>query len=293
MRLKISTAPNLFNRSGVLALAVVFCLSVGVVRAWAGQGPTAPKITGSPSQPASGSEALDVKNQKKISSHKPVNITSNQLSFDKLDGLTLFNGAVKVVHGHVILNSDEVKASADNGVATALGHVKVDDLKANLHLTCGNLDYHDLMNLITAHDHPSLNTLDEKGEPLTIRSRQMELFPEEKKVVAHQDVEILHDGGRMEAQLATFDAQTDELVLEENPRVFLTQGTIAGRRITTHLTGDQDFEVDGMAEAEFYSHPRPIPKKPQGKGTSTPLNFNSPAPPTAKPMNAGPHPAIP
>jgi lipopolysaccharide export system protein LptA len=127
------------------------------------------------------------------------------------------------------------------------------------------------MDQITAHDHPVLDTVDENGMPLTIRSRQMELYAQQKKVVAHQDVEILHDGGRSEAQLATFDAKTNQLVLEENPRIFMPQGVIAGRRITTTLTGDHRFIVEGMAEAEFYSQPQAIPSKPSGNGTSTPL----------------------
>jgi lipopolysaccharide export system protein LptA len=279
MKSRILTDPSPFNgHPGFRLSAMAFGFFLGGLvlaahpAARAQQGPTAPMAAnGATAPPQEANPVVDVENRKKISPDKPVNITSDRLNFDKLNGLTLFNGSVKVVHDEVTLNSDEVQASASNRVATALGHVRVNDLKSNIHLTCGNLDYHDLMDQITAHDHPVLDTLDENGMPLTIRSRQMELYTQQKRVVAHQDVEILHDGGRSEAQLATFDAKTNQLVLEENPRIFMPQGVIAGRRITTTLTGDHRFIVEGMAEAEFYSQPQAIPSKPSGNGTSTPL----------------------
>jgi lipopolysaccharide export system protein LptA len=274
MKSRILTDLNLFNRRRGLWVLALFLAVFSQARAQQGPtSPTAPKGEVSPAStiPTTANSPLDVDNRKTISPEKPVNITSNQLSFDKLNGLTLFNGAVKVTHDQIILNSDQVEAASNNRVATALGNVRVNDLKSNLHLTCGNLDYHDLMDQITAHDHPVIDTLDENGMPMTIRSRQMELYTQQKKVVAHQDVEILHDTGRSEAQLATYDAKTDQVVLEENPRVFTPQGVISGRRITTNLSGDHRLIVEGMAEAEFYSTPQPIPTKPPGAGTSTPL----------------------
>ncbi len=269
MKSRILTDPNLFNRqSGLWALGIFLAF---FSQARAQQGPTSPAAPNGGSAPATEKALLDGDRLKSISPEKPVNITSDQLSFDKLNGLTLFNGAVKVTHDQVILNSDQVEASSNNRVATALGHVRVNDLKSNMHLTCGNLDYHDLMDQITAHDHPVIDTLDENGLPMTIRSRQMELYTQQKKVVAHQDVEILHDTGRSEAQLATYDGKTDQVILEENPMVFTPQGVLAGRRITTNLSGDHRVIVEGMAEAEFYSSPQPVPTKPPGAGTSSPL----------------------
>ena len=176
------------------------------------QGPTAPPKDGLSS--ATGEAPLDVENRQKISGGKPVNISSNQLKFDRVNGLTLFSGDVKVLHDGLVMNSDLLQASEGNRMASALGNVKVDDLKSNLHLSCGNLDYNDLMSQITAHDHPVLSTVDETGLPVTILSRQMELYEQEKKVIAHQDVEILRDASRSESQLATFDVpKSDQLVL--------------------------------------------------------------------------------
>ncbi|HVM32021.1 MAG TPA: LptA/OstA family protein [bacterium] len=292
MRLRISTVPSLFKAALPLGLGAL--LGMGpAVPGLAQVGPTRPApqaaAVAAENPDADSSDPLDTGNRAKISGSKPVNISSNQLSFDRLNGLTLFNGDVKVLHDQLILNSDQLQAAEDNRVASAFGNVKVDDLKSRLHLTCGNLDYHDLMNQITAHDHPVLSAVDEAGHPLTIRARQMELYPQTKEVVAHQDVEILHDSGRSEAQLATFDSKTDQLVLEENPRVFTTQGVIAGRRITTSLSGDHRVVVEGMAEAEFYASPQPLPTKPPGEGTSTPLGFQatSSVPSTAPTPGAG------
>jgi lipopolysaccharide export system protein LptA len=222
-------------------------------------------------QDADEGNPLDIQSQKKVSPQKPVNISSNRLNFDRLNGLTLFHGNVQVIHDKVTVNSDELQATADNREATALGNVKVFDKKSNIHMTCGNLEYRDLLNSITAHDHPILSTLDENGLPITIRSRQMELFADKKMVVAHQDVEIIHDEGRSEAQLATFYADNDQLILEESPRVFITRGVLSGRRITSSLGGERKIIVDGMAEAEFYNSNQPVPAKPPGVGSSTPL----------------------
>jgi lipopolysaccharide export system protein LptA len=278
MKSRILTGASLFkeSRNGLAALLAVFLLNAPSLLAQ--QGPTAPPRDGLSS--ASGEAPLDVENRQKISGGKPVNISSNQLKFDRVNGLTLFSGNVKVFHDGLVMNSDLLQASEGNRMASAFGSVRVDDLKSNLHLTCGNLDYNDLMNQITAHDHPVLSTVDEAGLPVTILSRQMELYAQEKKVVAHQDVEILRDASRSESQLATFDGKSDQLVLEENPRIFTPQGVIAGRRIVTSLSGDHRLVVEGMAEAEFYANPKPIPAKPPGPGTSTPLSFG-PAAPTA------------
>src|SRR5579871_6470656 len=92
------------------------------------------------------SRAMDtVTGKGQITAKKPVSISSSQLTFDKLRGLTLFKGKVKALHGTVILTADEIQAFSDTNAATAKGHVKVIDKTQSVTLTCGNLEYQDLM----------------------------------------------------------------------------------------------------------------------------------------------------
>ncbi|HET9870031.1 MAG TPA: LptA/OstA family protein [bacterium] len=287
MRSPTSTDPNPFNAR---ALAVLGWLTAGA--AWAGpSAPTAPLAPGA--TPAPAAQALDTGKRGEVSSRKPVDISSDQLSFDRLGGQTLFTGDVKVLHDQLTLTSDQLETTEGNRQASATGNVRVDDLKSGLHLTCGNLDYADLMDRITAHDHPQLTTVDGNGVPVTLRARQLELDSDVKRVTAHQDVEIFRDDSRSEAQLATFDSKTDQLVLEENPRIFMPQGVIGGRRITTSLSGDHRIVVEGMAEAEFYVQPKPVPTKPPGAGSSTPLGITPGAAPTPGSASPAVRPAAP
>jgi lipopolysaccharide export system protein LptA len=104
---------------------------------------------------------------------------------------------------------------------------------------------------MTAHDHPRLTALDEKGRPVTILGRQMELDSEKKTVEINQNVQILHPDGRAEAQKALFLAGEDKVILEEDPVVTTPQGVLSGRRITTNLGEERSLFVEGMADAVF------------------------------------------
>lgn len=195
--------------------------------------------------------AYEIKDDREVSPRKPVAISASELTYDRLKGLTLFKGSVRASHNNVLLTADELRALTDNREATADGHVQVSDPSTAMTLTCGNLEYQDMMNLMTAHDRPFLTSLDEDGRPITIEGRQMELDSEKKTVVIHQSVKINHDGGRAEAQKATYLAREDKFVLEEDPQVFVKNGQLSGRRIVTKMGGERSILVEGMAEAYF------------------------------------------
>jgi lipopolysaccharide export system protein LptA len=179
--------------------------------------------------------AFEIKEHTNISASKPVNITAEQLTFDRLKSLTLFKGKVKAIHDKVTLTSDEIRAISDNREATAEGHVSVVDSSSAMTLTCGNLEYLDLMNTMTAHDHPLLTSLDESGKPLTIRGRQIELNSENKTVVINQNVNILHNDGHAEAQKATYLSREDKFILEEEPKVYTKNGEMSGQIGRAHV----------------------------------------------------------
>ncbi len=220
--------------------------------------------------------AVELKNDREVSSRKPVNISSYQLTFIRPQGLTLFTGDVKAVHDKVVLFADQIRALEENREATASGHVVVVDHGEGITLTCGNLEYQDLMDLMTAHDHPALTTLDEKGNPITVLGRQMEVDSVEKTVVINQNVQILHKEGTAEAQKATFYSADDKFVLEDEPKVYTDNGLLSGRRITTNLGADRSVFVEGMADAIFNPNGKPVTNNKEGlslakaSGTATP-----------------------
>jgi len=229
--------------------------------------------------------AYEIKNDKEVSARKPVNITSNDLTFDRPDGLTLFMGNVKAVHGETTLFADKIKALEDNQEATADGHVQTIDTQQGITMTCGNLEYQDLMDLMTAHDHPVLTTLDENGRPITALGRQMELDSVNKTVVIHQNVQILHKEGRAEAQLATFLSQEDKFILEEDPKAYTDNGLLSGRRITANIGTDRSLMVEGMADAIFNPNGKPVTTPAAGKGPAGGVSGpqNSPTPGSTHP----------
>ncbi len=240
--------------------------------------------------------AFEVEKDQQISSKKPVNISSHRLMFDKPKGLTLFSGNVKAIHDKIVLISDEIHAMEDNREATANGHVYVVDSSQGITLTCGNLEYQDLMNLMTAHDHPVLTTLDENGSPVTVTGRQMEVDSKKKTVVINQNIQILHKDGHAEAQKATFLSQDDKFVLEDDPKVYAENGLLSGRRIVTTMGGDRSVFVEGMADAIFNPNGKPVTTQTDKKaglggsptsGTSGPSTVTSPSAPMTNPNGLG------
>lgn len=202
----------------------------------------------------------EIQEHKSITPKKPVNINAQQLIFDRLKSLTVFKGLVKAIHDKVTLNSDEIRAVSDNRNATALGHVLVVDSSTAMTLTCGNLEYQDLMELMTAHDHPLLTAPDENGLPITVTGRQMVLDSETKTVQINQNVSISQADGKATAQKATYISTEDKFVLEDDPKIQMKNGEMSGRRIVSNFGADRSIICEGMAEATFY---------PTGKSTSS------------------------
>ena len=229
--------------------------------------------------------AFEVKDDREVSSRKPVNISAHQLTFDRPRGLTLFTGNVKAVHDQVVLLADQIRALEENREATAAGHVEVVDHSQAITLTCGNLEYQDLMDLMTAHDHPLLTTLDEKGLPITVIGRQMEVDSVKKTVVINQNVQILHKEGRAESQKAIFLSKEDKFILEEDPKVYTDNGLLSGRRITTNLGEDRSMMVEGMADAVFNPNGKPVTTKAPGGPVTGVGAVGTPSAPTTPVAN--------
>lgn len=238
--------------------------------------------------------AYDIDQKREVSQKKPVNITSSQLTFDRLKGLTLFKENVRAVHSPLVMDADLLKSIEGNKEATAEGHVKVVDASSGITLTCGSLEYLDLMNTMTAHDHPVLVSLDEDGLPITIKGRQMELDSIKKTVIVNQNVEIVHENGKGEAQKATYYSGEQKFILEEQPRIYTANGQISGRRIVSKLGGDRSVVAEGMADAIFNPNGPVTGVSDTTKGPSGPGGQGSgPSSPQAGPNNPAGGPSAP
>jgi lipopolysaccharide export system protein LptA len=222
----------------------------------------------------------EIKDDREISSRKPVHITASQLTFDRQKGLTKFEGQVKASHGRVLLRADTVQALSENKEASAQGHVMVENPDMGATMTCGNLEYQDMMNTMTAHEQPQLVCVDESGLPITVKGRQMEMDSENKTVVIRQNAQVLHEQGLAEAQKATFLSKEDKFILEEEPQITLPNGRLSGRRIVSNIGSDRRILIEGMAEAVFY--PGGLPST--GKGAPKAGVF----PPTSPNSSTGP-----
>jgi len=194
-----------------------------------------------------------------VSVRQPVEIRSRELLFERGDGMTKFSGDVQAIHGSMLLRADEIWATSGNRQATAEGHVSAIDNSMAATLTCGHLEYRDLMGIITAHDDPLLTSVDDKGNPVTLVSRQMEFYSEQKKAVANQSVVMTSLEGYARAQKATLLQDRGEIFLEGEPHVFTTQGDFSGRLLKMDLK-ENKFEADGSVEVNFY--PTPLSQAP-------------------------------
>lgn len=247
----------------------------------------------------------EIQEHKSISPKKPVNINAQQLIFDRLKSLTVFKGLVKAIHDKVTLNSDEIRAVSDNRNATALGHVLVVDSSTAMTLTCGNLEYQDLMELMTAHDHPLLTAPDENGLPITVMGRQMVFNSENKTVQINQNVSISQGDGKATAQKAIYISTEDKFVLEDDPKIQMKSGEMSGRRIVSNFGADRSIICEGMAEATFYPTGKSTSSAPVSGGApgKTPGNNTSSAPvsggapgnmqTSSEPVSQVPTPAVP
>ncbi len=205
--------------------------------------------------------AVEIKEDRQVSAKKPVKIASVEVFFEKLKGLTLYKGKVTALHGDVVLTADEISAFSENNAATAKGHVKLIDKSSGITLTCGSLEYQGLMDSMTAHDHPVLTSEDQNGKPLTILGRQMELDLEKKIIVVNQNVLIVQSESKAEAQKATFLSKENQMILEDDPKVYTSNAQITGRRITTNMGEGKGFLAEGLAEVIFNPTGEPLTVK--------------------------------
>jgi lipopolysaccharide export system protein LptA len=223
--------------------------------------------------------AYEVKDDREVSAQKPVHITASQLSFDRVRGLTIFKGNVRATHQDVTLTADEVRALSGNRQATVEGHVKVSDPTVPLSLSCGVLEYQDMMDLMTAHGDPLLSSLDEDGRPVTVTGRQMEMDAVKKTVRINQDVRITHEWGKGKAGKATYLAREDKFIMEDSPAILVPNGWLTGRRITSRLGGDRSVFVEGFAEGLFDPEGKPVaPPGESPAGTGSPTDPAAPRP---------------
>lgn len=214
----------------------------------------------------------------KVSPKRPVEIDSDQLSYERVSGLTHFQGNVKVRHEPTLMDADEVRAVSGNRQAVAEGQVKVVDSGMMVTLICGQLEYKDQMRYITAHEAPWMATVDKEGKPVTLESRQMEFFSDQHMAIANQNVKMKHEQAEGVAGRATFLQDEGRLVLEDEPKVTNPNGNITGRRITAYLDDDR-FVAEGNVEATFY----PTPQDPaKGKKGAVPPSGSGSKPSAAK-----------
>jgi hypothetical protein len=96
----------------------------------------------------------------------------------------------------------------------------------------------------------------------------MEMDSVNKTVIIHQNVQIIHEDGKGEAQKATFLANEDKFILEEDPSMTVPNGKLTGRRIVSNLGGERGVIVEGMADAVFYPTGMPTAGKGETNLTS-------------------------
>jgi lipopolysaccharide export system protein LptA len=233
----------------------------------------------------------------KITNKRPVEINSNELTFNRATGLTVFKGAVQVKHQPTLMDADEVQAVSGNRQATAEGNVQVVDSGMSATLTCGHLEYKDQMRYITAHDSPKMTTVDNDGNPVTMESRQMEFFSQQHMAVANQNVKVNALQGRATAGRATYLKDEGRMVLEEEPKLDNSFLKLTSRRITAFLTENR-LVAEGNVQATFYPTPQDAAKPsaptspqrgqggpPTGGPNALPAPSTSPVPtPLASPV---------
>lgn len=230
-----------------------------------------------------------IETESQVSSKRPVEIQSDEMSFAREGGLTVFKGNVHVNHQPTTMTADEVAATSGNRKATAEGSVKVVDSGMAATLTCGQLEYKDQMRYITAHDSPKLGTVDSDGFPVTMESRQMEFFSEQHMAVANQNVKITHLEGTAKAGRATYLKDEGRLVMEDEPRMDSSYGTLTGRRITAFLDENR-IVAEGNVQAMIYPTPQADKKSSAPAGPTAPNRGGRPPDPALLPASPTPTP---
>jgi lipopolysaccharide transport protein LptA len=223
-------------------------------------------------------EERSMEGEEKINAKRPVEIESNELTFDRETGLTVFKGNVKVNHKPTVMNADEVQATNGNRQATAEGQVQVVDSGMAATLTCGHLEYRDKMRYISAHDSPKMVSMDNDGNPVTMESRQMEFFSDQHMAVANQNVKVNHSQGKATAGRATYLKDEGRMILEDEPKMESPLGTVTGRRITAYLDEDR-VTAEGNVQAMFYPTPQDAAKPGSPTAPTAPSKNGDVAPP--------------
>lgn len=163
---------------------------------------------------------------------RQIDISSDNLNYNKQDETAVFKGHVTVLSSDIVMYCDTLKAKNFQKDANADGHIRLIYKKEKLRMKCDRLTYGDNMNIITGYDNVVATKILEDGNTLTIYSDQVQFDTNQNLVTA--------DKVKKQVKILMKDvvAFSDKVVYNENERKVYLKGSPYVRKKSSSFIAD-------------------------------------------------------
>ncbi|MBN1594815.1 LPS export ABC transporter periplasmic protein LptC [candidate division FCPU426 bacterium] len=186
---------------------------------------------------------------------QPMHITSDRMAYQEQGKVTVFTGRVKVNQEQSWLFTPYLQLRSEAGTAYARQGVYLVDYARSVSATAQQLDYKDDLTNVTMRQDVHINTLDDQGQVLRIRSDQLDWNNRAEIAVATGGVVVHYQDTTATAEMLTYHHRDRVLELSPGeqkgkvlPVVQQRHNQITGDLITLYVK-DKTYEVTGSARA--------------------------------------------
>lgn len=117
-------------------------------------------------------------------------VEANQGEYFPGQGITRFQGNVKLSQGEMDMQAEMVEIQLEDGIIRAEDKVGLNDRHNGIAISAQSLYYRQQERIVSLEGNPAVNWSMEDGSQTTIKSQRMDFFTAEKKMVGEKDVQI-------------------------------------------------------------------------------------------------------
>jgi lipopolysaccharide assembly outer membrane protein LptD (OstA) len=184
--------------------------------------------------------------------HGEANLESERAVWYRTAGQVVFIDKVKIEDPDQILFADRVTYSKNTRKVVADGNVRLLSKKEDTMISGGHGEYDRITKFVLFSQSPTLILKPNKGDStVTVASRIMEYYVDEKRGIAKENVEITKGTMRAKCDSATLLSTGNKIIMEGSPEAEKERDRLSGEKIEIYLQDErvERIEVFGDAKA--------------------------------------------
>lgn len=180
-------------------------------------------------------------------SKEKIQLDSDEQTFDLNKNIISAKGNVIVKGKEISLKADMVEFEVKKERIKATG--KVEFILKELYLSCGNILFDNKNKYFLAEGNPACR-IKRDSEEVTIKSKTIEGYPEEKKIEAKGDVFIKSKEIEAKAQFLNFQQDEDKIILTGEAEVIKGENNLSGEKIIIFLK-ENKVKIEGKSKVRI------------------------------------------